>query len=143
MSMMWINFLCLNKMNLLKTFEKLCDPAKLYLLLSFASVIVYLIHFVKQGKRPSVQELGMQVIVMFIWTFILNKVCTFKYGVKISWVLVALPIVFMILGLLLMFFIVDELDLTKADLQDIMNQAKTMKEEDDELEGFQGCADAK
>ena len=129
-------------MNLLKTFEKMCDPAKLYLLLSFASVIVYLIHFVKQGKRPSVQELGMQVIVMFIWTFILNKVCTFKYGVKISWVLVALPIVFMILGLLLMFFIVDELDLTKADLQDIMNQAKTMKE-DDELEGFQGCGDAK
>ena len=97
----------------------------------------------KQGKRPSVQELGMQVIVMFIWTFILNKVCTFKYGVKISWVLVALPIVFMILGLLLMFFIVDELDLTKADLQDFMNQAKTMKEEDDEIEGFQGCADAK
>ena len=76
-----------------ETFEKMCDPAKLYLLLSLASVIVYLIHFAKVGSLPKLSELGIQVIVMFIWTFILNKVCTFKYGVKISWFLVALPIV--------------------------------------------------
>ena len=128
-------------MNLIKTFEKLCDPAKLYLLLSLSSVIVYLIHFVKQGKKPSVQELGMQVIIMFIYTFILNKVCTFKYGVKISWFLVALPIVFMIIGLIILVKILDDLDLNKSDLKDLMNQAKIMnkQEEEDGLEGFEGC----
>ena len=130
-------------MNLIKTFEKMCDPAKLYLLLSLASVIVYLIHFAKVGILPKLSELGIQVIVMFIWTFILNKVCTFKYGVKISWFLVALPIIIMIIGLFILAHVIDELDLSKADLKDLMNQAKQHKnkeeEDDDGLEGFQGC----
>ena len=84
--------------NPVKTFEKLCDPAKLYLLLSLASVVVYTIHYFGKGKQMySIQELGIQVIVMFIWTCILNKICTFKHGVKISWFLVFLPIIFMII----------------------------------------------
>ena len=84
----------------------------------------------------------MQVIIMFIYTFILNKVCTFKYGVKISWFLVALPIVFMIIGLIILVKILDDLDLNKSDLKDLMNQAKIMnkqQEEEDGLEGFEGC----
>ena len=130
-------------MNLLKYFNKLCDPAKLYLLLAFSSVLIYLIHFVRLGNIPSIQDLVMQVAVMVIWTFILNKVCTFKYGVKISWFLVALPVIFMILGLILMYFFIDQLDISKDDLKDIMYNAKQIRnkqeEDEDGLEGFQGC----
>ena len=139
--MMWINFLCLNKMNVSKTFEKLCDPAKLYLLLSFSSVVIYLIHLVRQGVLPQVSELAVQVVVMFVWTYILNKVCTFKYGVKISWFLVALPILFMIAGVIILVFFIHKINLNKGELKDFIDQVKELKEqeEDDGLEGFQGC----
>ena len=129
-------------MNLVKEFDKLCDPAKLYLLLSFSSILLYIVHLVKQGSLPKVSELSIQVLGLVIWTVILNKVCSFKYGVKISWVLVALPIVFMILAIVFAVYFIDELDLSKADLKDFMNQAKQLKnkeEDDDGLEGFQGC----
>ena len=129
-------------MNLVKEFDKLCDPAKLYLLLSFSSILLYIVHLVKQGSLPKVSELSIQVLGLVVWTVILNKVCSFKYGVKISWVLVALPIVFMILAIVFAVYFIDELDLSKADLKDFMNQSKQLKnkkEDDDGLEGFQGC----
>lgn len=128
-------------MNVLKTFEKLCDPAKLYLLLSFSSVVIYLIHLVRQGVLPQVPELAVQVVVMFVWTYILNKVCTFKYGVKISWFLVALPILFMIAGVIILVFFIHKINLNKGELKDFIDQVKEIKEkeEDDGLEGFQGC----
>jgi succinate-acetate transporter protein len=131
-------------MNLVKEFDKLCDPAKLYLLLSFSSILLYIVHLVKQGSLPKVTELSMQVLVLVVWTVILNKVCSFKYGVKISWVLVALPIVFMILAIVFAVYFIDELDLSKADLKDLMNQTKQLKNNDDDdgLEGFQGCGNA-
>lgn len=132
-------------MNLVKEFDKLCDPAKLYLLLSFSSILLYVAHLVKQGSLPKVTELSIQVLGLVVWTVILNKVCSFKYGVKISWVLVALPIVFMILALVFVVYFIDELDLSKADLKDLMNQTKQLKNKDDDddgLEGFQGCGNA-
>ena len=60
-----------------------------------------------------------------------------------SWFLVALPVIFMILGLILMYFFIDQLDISKDDLKDIMYNAKQIKnkqeEDEDGLEGFQGC----
>ena len=77
---------------------------------------------------------------MFIWTAILNKVCSFKYGEKdVSWILVFLPVVFMIILLVLAFKMVDELDLTKDDIHKLLDKANKGVDEEDELEGFQGC----
>ena len=123
--------------NPVKAFEKLCSPAKVYLLLSFASVVVYCVHYFGKGKQMySIQELGVQVIVMFIWTFVLNKVCTLKYGVKISWFLVFLPIIFMMIMLLFMATVVNKLDLTKEDVNQMLEKINKEKEEDDGLEGL-------
>jgi len=128
------------KLDVLKMFNKLCDPAKLYVMLSLASVVVYIVHFMGQSKKiHSIKDLGLQVLLMFIWTAILNKVCSFKYGEKISWILVFLPVVFMIVLMVLAFKMIDELDLTKDDIHKLLDKANKGVDEEDELEGFQGC----
>ena len=128
------------KLDLMKMFNKLCDPAKLYVMLSLASVVVYIVHFMGQSKKThSIKDLGLQVLLMFIWTAILNKVCSFKYGEKISWILVFLPVILMIVLIMIAFKMVDELDLTKDDIHKLLNKENKDLNEEDELEGFQGC----
>ena len=46
----------------------------------------------KDRKKYSYQQLAIHVVLMVVWTLILNKVCSFKYGVKAPWLLVFLPI---------------------------------------------------
>lgn len=124
-------------MDLKKEFNKLCDPAKFYLIISLASVVVYIIHLMgKDRKKYSYQQLAIHVVLMVVWTLILNKVCSFKYGVKISWLLVFLPILLLIVLMFFVFKMMDKLDLTKHDLHKMIDQTKG---DDDELEGFQGC----
>ena len=128
------------KLDVLKLFNKLCNPAKLYVLLSFVSIVVYIVHFMGQSKKThSIKDLGLQVLLMFIWTAILNKVCSFKYGEKISWILVFLPVVFMIVLMVLAFKMVDKLNLTKDDIHKLLDKANKGVHDEDELEGFQGC----
>ena len=128
------------KLDVLKLFNKLCNPAKLYVLLSFVSIVVYIVHFMGQSKKThSIKDLGLQIVLMFIWTLILNKVCSFKYGEKISWILVFLPIIFMIVLMVLAFKMVDKLNLTKDDIHKLLYKANKDINEEDELEGFQGC----
>jgi len=126
-------------MDLKKEFTKLCDPAKFYLLISFASVVVYGVHLMgKDRKKYSIEQLGIHVVLMVVWTLVLNKVCSFKYGVKISWFLVFLPILFLIILMVFVFKMMDQLDLTKHDLHKMIDQANKTNDDDD-LEGFQGC----
>ena len=124
-------------MDLKKEFNKLCDPAKFYLVISLASVVVYIVHLMgKSRKKYSYKQLAIHIVLMVLWTLVLNKVCSFKYGVKISWLLVFLPILLLIA---MMFFVVkmmDKLDLNKDDLHKMIKDAN---KSDDELEGFQGC----
>jgi len=125
-------------MDLKKEFNKLCDPAKFYLLISLASVVVYIVHLMgKSRKKYSYKQLAIHVVLMVLWTLVLNKVCSFKYGVKISWLLVFLPILLLIIMMFFLVKMMDKLDLTKHDLHKMIDQAN--KGDDDELEGFQGC----
>jgi len=125
-------------MDLKKEFNKLCDPAKFYLIISLASVVVYIIHLMgKDRKKYSYGQLAVHVVLMVVWTLILNKICSFKYGVKISWLLVFLPILSLIVLMIFVVKMMDKLDLTKHDLHKMIKDAN--KDKDDELEGFQGC----
>ena len=124
-------------MELKKNFNKLCDPAKFYLLISLASVVVYIVHLMGKSRRKySYKQLGIHVVLMVLWTLVLNKVCSFKYGVKISWLLVFLPILLLIVMMFFLVKMMDQLDLNKHDLHKMIKDAN---KEDDELEGFQGC----
>ena len=125
-------------MDLKKEFNKLCDPAKFYLIISLASVVVYIIHLMGQNKNKySYQQLAIHVVLMVVWTLVLNKVCSFKYGVKISWLLVFLPILLLIVLMIFVVKMMDQLDLTKHDLHKMIKEVN--KDKEDELEGFQGC----
>jgi hypothetical protein len=83
-------------------FGKLCDPAKFYLVLSFFSVVLYVMNPDKMGMSQN-NGLGIQVLIMLLWTYILNWVCSMKNGRQIAWFLVFLP--FILLSLMLVFFI--------------------------------------
>ena len=126
-------------MDLKKEFNKLCDPAKFYLLISFASVVVYIVHLMGADRNKySFEQLAIHVVLMVVWTLVLNKVCSFKYGVEISWLLVFLPILLLIVLMVFAFKMMDQLDLTKHDLHKMIDEANKTKDDDD-LEGFQGC----
>jgi hypothetical protein len=134
-------------MDLNKRFNKLfdlakyCGPAKFYLLLSFVSVVIYGVHLMGKGrKKYALKELGSHVVLMIIWTVVLNKVCSlFKHGEKISWVLVFLPVLFFILLMVSVVKIMDHLDIDKNDLHKMIKDANRDGGSEDELEGFQGC----
>jgi hypothetical protein len=83
-------------------FGKLCDPAKFYLVLSFFSVILYLLNPDKMGMSQT-NGVGVQVLIMLLWTYILNWVCSMKHGRNIAWFLVFLP--FLLLFMLLVMLI--------------------------------------
>ena len=83
MSMMWINFLCLNKMNLLKHLKNYVIQQNyiyyyLFLVFNLSDPFVN-----KEFLNSRFRYAGCCYVSL---DFILNKVCTFKYGVKVSWV---------------------------------------------------------
>jgi hypothetical protein len=76
-------------MNLLKEFEFLCLPAKIYFVIAICSIIFGL--FVK----IRVFMLLAKLIFAFIYTYFLNFLCRKGYK-NISWFLVLLPYVIMV-----------------------------------------------
>lgn len=101
-------------MDLWKTFNVLCAPAQLYLLLS---IIVILSMFKQNYKQPYQYCVGifkantecnnlvyffLKFIYIIIWTYILQLLCRNGYS-TISWILVLLPFLgmFILIGLLL------------------------------------------
>lgn len=90
-------------MNLQKKFNSLCDPAKFYLIVSLVSVVMYAYHILDKSPRYTVMGLGVQGALALIWTLVLNWVCSLKYGTKISWFLVFLPLLFVIVFMAVVF----------------------------------------
>lgn len=98
--------------HLFKIISKLCDPAKLYLLLASISILFYVasMSMVNNTLKESDPEqegihhytfmgLVMKVIFTFLWVYILNYLCGFKFGKKLAWIIVLLP--FFIMGLII------------------------------------------
>ena len=72
-------------------FSKMCEPAKLYLLVS----VVALVYGIFQ--RFSMITLGTNFIFAVLWTMVLNWLCSI--GMKtISWILVLLPYLMLFLS---------------------------------------------
>ena len=99
-------------MKLPSVINNLCMPAKVYLVLSIISIILYMISMYNvhdtiieadpdgEGVEQYTQHgLIMNIIFTILWIVILNYICKFKYGKKIAWFIVLLPFFFM--GLML------------------------------------------
>ena len=126
-----------------KQFNKLCDPSQFYLVLSLVSLIVYLLNmFDHDDKANTVIGIVIQFVVVLVWTCVLNWVCSFKHGSKISWFLVFLPLIMTIGLLLVIYHLIDKLGLTKEDIMDMvesgnldkLNELSNEADDDSELE---------
>ena len=97
-------------MDPVKMFNKLCDPAKLYLGLSLLSVFLYIMSMESANNtlRESDDEhegirhytfMGLfgKIFFTLIYVYILNYLCKYKWGKRIAWFVVLLP--FFIMGL--------------------------------------------
>lgn len=92
-----------------KTFNSLCTPAQVYLLLSGLSILALFIQNMKQPHRYTAGRYSVKlqhhnmlffvfkVVYVLIWTWLLNRLCASGYK-NVSWFLVLLP--------LLMFFVI-------------------------------------
>jgi len=117
-----------------KQFNKLCGAAQFYLVLSLISVSMYLMNMLDRKKVNGQTASGLivQLIVVFIWTYILNWVCTMKYGNKIAWFLVFLPLILVVTILIVVYHMMDTMDLNKEDLH-------YMLQKDEDEEGCSNC----
>jgi len=84
------------------------------------------------GMTGSAQGLVIHGVVIVVWTCVLNWVCSLKNGTNIAWILIFLPILLAIGLLIVMYHFVDEMDLSKQDIQDIIRPVQQV----DEVEGF-------
>jgi len=72
-------------------FTKMCNPAKLYLLVSVLGLVYGIF------QRFSIVTLGTNFIFVILWTMVLNWLCS--VGMKmVSWILVLLPYLMMFLS---------------------------------------------
>lgn len=99
--------------NILKSVNKLCLPAQLYLAISTLSVLGIFFQNLGMQNKYCIGNLSRElpcsnmvvfvgkVLYILVWTWILQKLC--KKGYKsISWLIVLLPFVLMFLVLLIM-----------------------------------------
>jgi hypothetical protein len=100
-----------------KNFNTLCGPSKFYLVISSISILLYLSQMGSKHYTP--MGLFYNILIMSIYTYILNWVCSLKYGVKVSWFLVFLPVLFMFGLFFLATSILHKLNLTKEDLKEL------------------------
>lgn len=106
-----------------KMFKKLCGPAQFYLVLSLISLILYLIQMLEsKNKMNTATGLLMQGLLVVVWTYILNWVCTLKYGNKIGWFLVFLPIILLLTMMIVLYHMIDTMGLTKEDINRMIQQ---------------------
>lgn len=93
-----------------KVISELCTPAQVYLLLSVFAQLIYLSSMIytnnavveaepESGHIHHYTFLGLifNIIFAILWVALLNYICQFKYGNKISWFLVLFPIIFMVM----------------------------------------------
>ena len=89
-----------------------------------------------KNKMNTVMGFSLQVLVVVLWTCILNWVCSLKYGNKIAWFLVFLPIIFIFTMLIVVYHAIDTMGLTKEDIHKMINDGKMnggYNYEDDDL----------
>jgi hypothetical protein len=100
-----------------KVISELCTPAQVYLILSVFAQLLYLSSMIYTNNAVVEAEpegghihhytfLGLIVNIIFavLWVALLNYICQFKYGNKISWFLVLLPIIFLVIIFVALFW---------------------------------------
>ena len=115
-----------------KQFNKLCGPAQFYLVISLLSLAFYLMNMLEhRNKMNTASGFIIQIVVVVVWTCMLNWVCSMKYGNKIAWFLVFLPLILLFTILIIFYHMIDTMGLDKNDLQGLL--------QDEDKEGCSYC----
>jgi len=122
---------------------KLCKPAQVYLILSLIGLVIYIISMLNvhdtvlevEPKGEGIHDytisgLVINIIFTIIWIYLLNYICKFKYGVKISWFIVLLPFLFMGLMLFGMICAISFISLQSKKFKDL---EKKVNKSDDKI----------
>ena len=105
------------------SFKGLCGPSQFYLLFSLLSLALYLLQMMGTKNRMNTAiGFSMQTLVTLAWTFILNWVCSLKYGNKIAWFLVFLPLLLLFTILIVFYHMIDTMGLSKGDIHAMIKQ---------------------
>jgi len=85
----------------MKSFSKLCTPAKIYFAIAVIAGIIGLFNGI------SVIAIFMKLVFAFIWTYVLGWLCN-KGFTSISWFLVLLPYIIIVLAMLNIYHVTHE-----------------------------------
>jgi len=85
-------------------------------------------------KMMTTAGISIQAVVVLVWTCVLNWICSMKYGVKISWFLVFLPLILLLILLVVFYHMIDTMGLKKEDLRQLINE----EDEDKKYGGVEG-----
>lgn len=77
----------------MKSFAKLCTPAKIYFAIAVIASIIALVNGI------TVLAVAVKLMFAFIWTYILSMLCDKGYK-SLSWFLVLLPYIIILLAML-------------------------------------------
>ena len=117
-----------------KEFNKLCSPAKFYLVMSVISVLIYIMAMMNHvDKMHTSNGLVVQVIGAIIWTLVLNWICSAKHGNTIAWILVFVTLILAFVMMFFIFYLISENKLTPDQLKQIVQDSN-----EENKEGFCG-----
>tara|TARA_Y100000389_G_scaffold48716_1_gene44066 strand:+ start:3667 stop:4083 length:417 start_codon:yes stop_codon:yes gene_type:complete len=124
-----------------KEFNKLCAPAKFYLVMSFIGFLLYVINLPRDiSMLSNVESMVIHIIFMLAWTGLLNWICGLKYGTTISWFIVFLPLILFLILFIIVYHMMETNKLSNKDLQRLVKENKENKEDD--IEGLaNSCKD--
>lgn len=92
-------------------FSELCNPAKIYVVLSGLFIILDILYMLdnKLFTFLSIGTMGIHLVFVYLWTFLLDYLCLNGYGV-LAWIAVFFPfiLIFIMMILFAAFIVIDE-----------------------------------
>ena len=130
-------------MTFFKPLDKLCDPAKLYLVISVVSILASLM-------TSNILGIGVHAVTVLLWAFVLGWICDQGYP-GVSWFLVlALPVLMLVMMIVGVVFIFTRPENERAEIMGKLGSSKSTvvveegddekkdEEKDEEKEGYGG-----
>ena len=117
-------------MTFFKPLDKLCDPAKLYLVISVVSILASLM-------TSNILGIGVHAVTVLLWAFVLGWICDQGYP-GVSWFLVlALPVLMLVMMIVGVVFIFTRPENERAEILGKLGSSKStvvVEEGDDDTD---------
>lgn len=117
-------------MTFFKPLDKLCDPAKLYLVISVVSILASLM-------TSNILGIGVHAVTVLLWAFVLGWICDQGYP-GVSWFLVlALPVLMLVMMIVGVVFIFTRPENERAEIMGKLGSSKStvvVEEGDDDTD---------